>query len=173
MGNSASSRKISEDYYSVSALDDTSGAIISASPIIDDLFQETDGGTSTTDGGTSSTEEMMKRNEAMSLLLNGDAAGAFALLKEKAESGNIIACYDAGFMMMQGIGCESNLQEGLKYMEKGMKLEEDDKSRIWKSDVSVTKLGVRQSTDLSCLLLRNMFCFDYLDDRISSLEVVL
>ena len=52
--------------------------------------------------------------EARSLLSNGDEAGALAVLRKAAESGNVMACYDAGFMMIQGIGCEKNWRGGLE-----------------------------------------------------------
>ena len=44
--------------------------------------------------------------EAKSLLSNGDEAGALAVLKKAAKNGDVMACYDAGFMMIQGIGCD-------------------------------------------------------------------
>ena len=76
--------------------------------------------------------------EAKSLLSNGDVAGAFSVLKKAAESGDVMACYDAGFMKIQGIGCDKNWRSGLKLMFKGMKLKEDSEDLSWKSDGSAT-----------------------------------
>ena len=54
--------------------------------------------------------------EAKSLLSKGDEAGAFVVLAEAAWKGNVVTCYDCGFMMIEGIGCEKNMWEGLGYM---------------------------------------------------------
>ena len=89
--------------------------------------------------------------EAKSLLSQGDEAKAFAVLKEGAENGNVMACYDCGFMMMQGIGCEMDWKGGLELMRKGMKLERKSRDMNWKSDGSVTELFEPQSMDLSSL----------------------
>ena len=50
--------------------------------------------------------------EAKFLLSNGDEARALAVLKKAAESGDVMACYDAGFMMIQGIGCDKDPKGG-------------------------------------------------------------
>ena len=63
--------------------------------------------------------------EAKSLLSNGDEAGAFAVLKKAAEHGDVMACYDCGFMMIQGIGCKQDWRGGLKLLSKGMELEKE------------------------------------------------
>ena len=63
--------------------------------------------------------------KAKSLLSNGDEAGTLAVLKKAAESGDVMACYDAGFMMIQGIGCDKKWRGGLEFMSKGMEFEED------------------------------------------------
>ena len=83
--------------------------------------------------------------EARSLISNGDEAGAFAVLKKAAESGDVMACYDAGFMMIQGIGCDADWKGGLYLMSKGMKLEEDSEDLSWKSNGSVTEMIEPQS----------------------------
>ena len=107
--------------------------------------------------------------EAKSLLSDGDEAGAFAVLKEAAESGDVMACYDAGFMMIQGIGCDKDWKGGLELMHKGMKLEEDSEDLNWKSYGSATELIGSQSMliggefSLMCLILN-----DDLNDHISS-----
>ena len=49
--------------------------------------------------------------EAKSLLSEGDVEGAFAVLKKAAEHEDVMACFDCGFMMIQGIGCEKNGKE--------------------------------------------------------------
>ena len=69
--------------------------------------------------------------EAKSLLSNGDEAGALAVLKEGAESEDVMACYDAGFMMIQGIGCDKDLRGGLELMSKGMEFEEGSEGLSW------------------------------------------
>ena len=103
--------------------------------------------------------------EAKSLLSQGDMAGAFAVLKEAAENGEVMACFDCGFMMIQGIGCEKNWKGGLELIFKGVELEGESSSMSWKSDGSVSELFQPQSMDLSGLfLLMNLV----LNDHISS-----
>ena len=86
--------------------------------------------------------------EAKSLLSNGDEAGAFAVLKKAANKGNVMACYDCGFMMIQGIGCEKNWEGGVELMRKGVKLENESENVSWKSNGSVTELLKKQTMDL-------------------------
>ena len=105
--------------------------------------------------------------EAKSLLSNGDVAGAFSVLREAAENGNMIACYDCGFMMMQGIGCRKDLKGGLELMRKGMELDEEPSDMSWNFDKSVSVLFEPQSMDLSCLfLLMKLTCFSRLKNSI-------
>ena len=61
-----------------------------------------------------------------------------------------MACYDCGFMMIQGIGCEKDWEEGLKLISKGVKLEEESDGISWTSDGSVSELFEPQSVDLRC-----------------------
>ena len=96
--------------------------------------------------------------EAKSLLSNGDEAGAFAVLKKAAESGDVMACYDAGFMMIQGIGCDKDLRGGLELMSKGTKLEGDSEDLSWKSYGSATELIEPQS-----MFIGGELSFDVLD----------
>ena len=91
--------------------------------------------------------------EAKSLLSNGDVEGAFAVLKEGAENGNVMACFDCGFMMIQGIGCEENWEGGLELISKGVELEKESKNMSWKLGGSVSELFEPQSMDLRCLFL--------------------
>ena len=103
--------------------------------------------------------------EAKSLLSNGDEAGAFVVLKEAAENGDVMSCFDCGFMMIQGIGCEKDWEGGLKLISKGVRLEKQSSKMSWKSDGSVSELFEPQSMNLSGLLfLMNMD----LNDHISS-----
>ena len=103
--------------------------------------------------------------EARSLLSQGDKAGAFDVLKKAAEHGDVMACYDCGFMMIQGIGCEKNQGGGLKLLSKGMELEKESEDMSWKSGGSASELFEPQSMNLSCLfLLVNLV----LNDHISS-----
>ena len=103
--------------------------------------------------------------EAKSLLSQGDKAGAFGVLKKGAEHGDVMACYDCGFMMIQGIGCERNREEGFKLISKGVKLEKESEDMNWKSDGSASELFEPQSMKLSGLfLLMNLV----LNDHISS-----
>ena len=91
--------------------------------------------------------------EAKSLLLNGDEAGAFGVLKKGAENGDVMACYDLGFMMIQEIGCgRRDLKRGFELMEKGRKLEEHEENTAWKSDGSLTEVLGPQTMDLERLL---------------------
>ena len=91
--------------------------------------------------------------EARSLLSNGDAGGALGVLREAAGVGNVMACYDCGFLMIQGIGCEKDLEGGLELLEQGRKLEEQEEDTVWKSDGSATDVFGPQSMDLSSLFL--------------------
>ena len=106
--------------------------------------------------------------QAKSLLSNGDEEGALAVLKKAAESGDVMACYDAGFMMIQGIGCDKDLRGGLELMSKGMKIEKESEDLSWKSCWSATELIGPQSMfiggefQLTCLILN-----DDLNDHIS------
>ena len=88
--------------------------------------------------------------EAKSLLSNGDEAGALAVLKKAAESGDVMACYDAGFMMIQGNGCDEDWRGGLELMSKGMKLEKGLEDLSWKSCGSSTELIEPQSMFIGC-----------------------
>ena len=94
-------------------------------------------------------------NEAKSLLSNGDAEGALGVLKKAADEGDVMACFDGGFMMIQGIGCEKDVEGGLELMKKGEKLKEKmkDDDDWWKHDGSVTDVLDEQTMDLLCLLL--------------------
>ena len=92
--------------------------------------------------------------EAKSLLSKGDVAGAFGVLKEGAENGDAMACYDCGFMMIQGIGCQVNRKEGMKMISKGIKLEIKPGNMNWKSDGSVSELFEPQSMNFHGLLLQ-------------------
>ena len=97
--------------------------------------------------------------EAKSLLSQGDEEGAFAVLKKAAENGDVMACYDCGFMMIQGIGCEINRKGGIELISEGMKLEEETSDMSWKSNGSVSELFKPQSMNLRGLLfLMNMIC---------------
>ena len=103
--------------------------------------------------------------EARSLLSQGDEAGAFGVLKKGAEHGDVMACYDCGFMMIQGIGCEKNWEEGIELLSKGMELEKESDDMSWKSDGSASELFEPQSMNLSGVFLSmNMD----LNDHISS-----
>ena len=89
--------------------------------------------------------------EAKSLLSQGDVAGAFGVLKEGAEHGNVTACFDSGFMMIQGIGCDKDWKGGFKLFSKGVKLEKESGVMSWKSDRSASELFEPQSMNLSGL----------------------
>ena len=103
--------------------------------------------------------------EAKSLLSQGDEAGAFDVLKKAAEHEDVMACFDCGFMMIQGIGCRKNWRGGLKMFSKGVRLEKESEDMSWKSDGSASELFEPQSMDLSSLfLLMNLV----LNDHISS-----
>ena len=107
--------------------------------------------------------------EAKSLLSNGDEAGALAVLKKAAESGDVMACYDAGFMMIQGIGCDKDLRGGLELMSKGMEFEEGSEGLSWKSCGSATELIEPQSMFIGGgFSLMYLILNDDLDDHISS-----
>ena len=95
--------------------------------------------------------------EAKSLLSKGNEAGAFGVLKKAAENGNVMACFDCGFMMIQGIGCEKDWEGGLELISKGVELEKESPDMSWKSDGSVSELFEPQSMNLIGLFsLMNM-----------------
>ena len=90
--------------------------------------------------------------KARSLLSNGDKAGAFAVLKKGAESGNVMACYDVGFMMIQGIGCDVDWKGGIEFVSKGSKLEKESPDMSWELCGSATELIEPQSMFVGGLL---------------------
>ena len=76
-----------------------------------------------------------------------------------------MACFDCGFMMIQGIGCEKDWRGGIKLISKGLELEKESSDMSWKSDGSVSELFEPQTMAINGLLsLMNMD----LDDHISS-----
>ena len=93
-------------------------------------------------------------NEAKSLLSSGDAEGALGILKKAADEGDVMACFDGGFMMIQGIGCDMDRKGGLKLMRKGEELKEKMKDDdLWKHDGSVTDVMDEQTMNFVGLLL--------------------
>ena len=62
-----------------------------------------------------------------------------------------MACFDVGFMMIQGIACKKNAKRGLKMIEKGIELEKHEEDMSWKSDGSATDAIGPQSMNLSGL----------------------
>ena len=78
--------------------------------------------------------------------------GAFAVLKEAALGGNAMACFDAGYMMIQGIGCVKDLEKGMGLLKKGYELAKDSKNARWKEEESVCKLFEPQP-----MFLRGLF----------------
>ena len=74
-------------------------------------------------------------------------------MKEGAENGNVMACFDCGFMMIQGIGCEKGWNRGFELLSKGVKLEEESSDMSWKSDGSASELFKPQIMLLNGLLL--------------------
>ena len=72
-------------------------------------------------------------------LSHEEAENVLCVLKDRALEGNVMACYDAGFMMIQGIGCWRDWREGLKLIIRGSDLEENEEDESWKLVESVTK----------------------------------
>ena len=91
--------------------------------------------------------------EAKSLLSNGDKEGAFGVLKKAASRGNVMACFDVGFMMIQGIGCKEDRKGGFEMFDKGIELKGHEEDMRWKSDGSATEVIGPQSMDLHGLCL--------------------
>ena len=89
--------------------------------------------------------------EARSLLLKRERGTALAVLREAADAGNVMACYDCGFLMIQGIGCEKNQRGGLELLAQGRKLEEEEEGTVWKSDGNATDVLGPQSMNLNSL----------------------
>jgi len=95
--------------------------------------------------------------QAKYLFSKGDVEGTFAVLKEGALSGNAMACFDAGLMMIQGIGCGKDLKGGLLLLKKGCEVVKGSKDDCWKGDGSVSELFEGLSMDLGGLLLCDDF----------------
>ena len=113
--------------------------------------------------GSSEKAETSPISKAKLLLSDGDVTEAFSVLKKATEKGDVMACYHCGFMMIQGIGCETDLKGGLELIEKGMKLQESSDISC-KSDESDTELFQPQAVFLSSLffILMNLFlCFTH------------
>ena len=91
--------------------------------------------------------------KAKTLLSSGDERGALSVLRKEARMRNVMACYDAGVMLIQGIGDEKNPRRGVELIEKGRKLEEGKVNNNWKSDGSATDVLGPQSMDLKRLFL--------------------
>jgi len=70
----------------------------------------------------------------------GNKEGAVALLIEEATKENVMACYDAGLMIFQGIGWERDCDLGLELMRMGVKYEKDQNDMSWKDDGSVSEV---------------------------------
>ena len=98
--------------------------------------------------------------EAKSLLSQGDETGAFGVLKKAAKHRDVMACFDCGFMMIQGIGCEKDWKGGLKMLSKGVSLEKELDDISWKSDGSASELYEPQSMNLSSLFLLMNLVFE-------------
>ena len=78
--------------------------------------------------------------EAKSLLSKGKEEEAFGVLVRAAWGGDVMACYDSGLMMVQGIGCYQDAAGGIEMLSKWRKLEKESKNTNWKLDGSVTEL---------------------------------
>ena len=104
-------------------------------------------------GNSSSSEQTQSSPiiQAKSLFSKGNVEGAFAALRESALERNAMACFDAGFMMIQGIGCVKDWEGGVKLLEKGWSLVKGSKDDYWKADGSVSELFEPQSMDLRSL----------------------
>ena len=103
--------------------------------------------------------EISPITQAKSLFSNGDVEGAFAVLREAVLKENAMACFDSGFMMIQGIGCERDKRGGWGLLKKGFSLVKELEDDCWKVNGSVSELFEPQSMDLSCL-----FCVDLNDE---------
>ena len=106
-------------------------------------------------GNSSSSEQTQSSPiiQAKSLFSKGNAEGAFAVVREAALGGNAMACFDAGFMMIQGIGCEKDWKKGMELLVKGCSLVKDSKDGYWRADGSVSELFEPQSMNLRGLFL--------------------
>ena len=78
--------------------------------------------------------------EAKHRFSEGNKEGAVALLIEEATKANVMACYDAGLMIFQGIGWERDRNLGLELMKMGRTLEKDQNDQSWKDDGSVSEV---------------------------------
>ena len=110
-----------------------------------------------------SFESLKKQNlspiaEAKFLYSHGYKIKGIATLKRAATNGNVMACYDYGFIMIQGIECKKDLEGGLKLISKGKKLEEEQEGMSWKSDGSITEFFEPQTMCFGSLFLNNHIC---------------
>ena len=64
-----------------------------------------------------------------------------------------MACFDVGFMMIQGIACKKNRKRGFEMFDKGIELKGHEEDMRWKSDGSATEVIGPQSMDLYGLCL--------------------
>ena len=93
--------------------------------------------------------------EAKFLVSSGNTEGALVILKEAACDGNLMACFDGGFMMVQGIGCKRDVKGGLELVRKGMELKKITRDGGWRRDGSVTEVMEEQELHLSSLFFLN------------------
>ena len=77
-------------------------------------------------------------NESKTPLTEWDKEGDLSVLKKATESGNVMGCYDTGFVMIQGIGCEEDLKGGLELIAKRGVKHEESGDTSWKSSGSAT-----------------------------------
>ena len=91
--------------------------------------------------------------QAKSLFSNGDLEGALTVVKQAALGGNVMACFDAGFMIIQGVGCEKDWREGIELLKRGCEIVRDLKDDCWRTDGSVSELFESQTMDLNRLFL--------------------
>ena len=98
--------------------------------------------------------------KAKSLLSKGNVTKAFSVLKKAAENGDVMACFDCGFMMIQGIGCEMDWEGGLELISKGVELENESPDMSWKSDGSASELFEPQLMDIQSLFFVRDYDFE-------------
>ena len=90
-------------------------------------------------------------SRAKSLFAKGEAAGALDILKIGSEERDAMSCLDAGFMIIQGIGCEKDVEKGFQLIMKGHKLKATLDDDDWKIEGSVTELFEGQTLEFSGL----------------------
>jgi len=99
--------------------------------------------------------------EAKKFLSKGDLPRTFDILSKGAEKGDVMACFDAGLILLKGVGSFHDEKEGLKLIKRGMELKKAQPKEDWSSEGSVIEAMKMDSLELNCLFLVTFFVFSF------------